>query len=92
MYLGSCDHFVIANLVPVDIYIYIYLRLLLQFFHLSLRVLFLFSLYAPASYRMYAIYYFCFILRYLNEFCLKYFRNIGYQSLLAINSLLAKFF
>ena len=40
----------------VDIYIYI-LRLLLQF-HLSLHVLFLFSLYAHASYILYAIFYF----------------------------------
>ena len=28
----------------------------------------------------------------LDEFCLKYFKNTGSQSLLAINSLLAKFF
>ena len=39
-----------------------------------------------------AIYYFCFTQRYLNEFCLKCFRNIGCQSLLVVNSLLAKFF
>ena len=41
---------------------------------------------------LYAIYYFYFTQRCLNEFCLKYFRNTGCQSLLAINSLLAKFF
>ena len=41
---------------------------------------------------MYAIYYFCFTQRCLDEFCLKCFRNTGCQSLLAINSLLAKFF
>ena len=41
---------------------------------------------------MYAILYFCFTLRCLDEFCLKCFRNTGCQSLLAINSLLAKFF
>ena len=90
MYLRSCDHIVIANLVLVDIYIH--LRLLLQFFHLSLHVLFLFSFYAHASYIMYANYYFCFILRCRDEFCLKCFRNTGCQSLLAINSLLVKFF
>ena len=68
------------------------MRLLLYFFHLSLHVLFLFSLYAHASYLLYAIFYFCFTLRCRDEFCLKYFRNTGCQSLLAINSFLAKFF
>ena len=62
------------------------------FFHLPLHVLFLFSFYAHASYYLYAIYYFCFTQRCLDEFCLKCFRNIGCQSLLDINSLLAKFF
>ena len=89
LYFRSCDRIVIANLVLL---IYIHLRLLLQFFHLSLHVLFLFSLYAHASYILYAILYFCFTLRCLDEFCLNCFRNIGCQSLLAINSLLAKFF
>ena len=60
--------------------------------HLSLHVLFLFSLYAHDSYILYAIYYFCFTLRCCEEFCLKCFRNTGCQSILAINSLLAKFF
>ena len=72
-----------------DIYM---MRLLLQFFHLSLHVLFLFSLYALDSYILYAIFYFYFTLRCLAEFCLKCFKNIGCQSLLVINSLLAKFF
>ena len=63
-----------------------------MFFHLSLHMLFIFSLYAHASYTLYAIYYFCFTLRCLDEFCLKCFRNTGCQSLLAINSFLAKFF
>ena len=76
-----------------DIYIYIYMmRLLLQFFHLSLHVLFLFSLYAHDSYKVYATYYLCFTLRCHNEFCFKCFGNTGCQSLLAINSLLANFF
>ena len=92
MYLRSCYHVMIANLVLIDIYIYIYLRLLLQFFHLSLHVLFLFSLYAHTSYISYTILYFCFTLRCLNEFCLKCFKNTSCQSLLTINSLLAKFF
>ena len=60
--------------------------------HLSLHVLFLFFLYTHISYFLYAIFYFCFTQRCLDEFCLKYFRNTGCQSLLAINSLLAKFF
>ena len=41
---------------------------------------------------LYAIYYFCFTQRCLDEFCLKCFRNISCQNLLAINSFLAKFF
>ena len=73
-------------------YVDIYIEVVITFFHLSLHVLFLFSLYAHVSYLMYAILYFCFILRCLDEFCLKCFRNTGYQSLLAINSFLAKFF
>ena len=60
--------------------------------HLPLHVLFFFYLYAHASYILYAIYYFYLTVRWLDEFCLKCFRNTGCQSLLAINSLLAKFF
>ena len=59
------------------------------FFHLPFHVLFLFFIYTHASY---AIYYFYFTQRCLDKFCLKCFINIGCQSLLAINSLLAKFF
>ena len=71
-----------------DIYIYDDICLL----HLPLHVLFLFFLYAHASYYLYVIYYFCFTQRCLDEFCLKCFKNTGCQSLLAINSLLAKIF
>ena len=60
------------------------------FFHLPLHVLFLFSLYAHASYFLYAIYYFYFIQRCLDEFCLKCYRNTSCQSLLVINSLFGK--
>ena len=60
--------------------------------HLPLHVLFLFFLYTHTSYYLYTIYYFCFTQRCLDEFCLKCFRNTGCQSLLAINSHLAKFF
>ena len=87
-----CSYIVIANLVLMLIYIYIYiLRLLLQF-HLSLHMLFLFSLYVHASYILYAIFYFYFILKCRDEFYLKCFRNISCQSLLVTNSFLAKFF
>ena len=41
---------------------------------------------------LYAIYYFYFTQRCLDEFCLKCFRNTSCQSLLVINSLFAKFF
>ena len=41
---------------------------------------------------LYAIYYFCFTQRCLDEFYLKCFSNTGCQSLLVIKSLLAKFF
>ena len=78
----------IANLVLIlYIYIYIYIErerereVVIIFFHLSLHVLFLFSLYAHTSYLLYAIFYFCFTLRCLDEFCLKCFRNTGCQSL-----------
>ena len=70
---------VIANLVLMLIYIYI--EVVITFFHLSLHVLFLFSLYAHVSYLLYAISYFYFILRCCDVFCLKCFRNTGYQSL-----------
>ena len=66
--------------------------MLIYVIHLSLHVLFLFSLYAHASYILYAIFYFCFTLGCRDEFCLKCFKNTGCQSLLAMNSLLAKFF
>ena len=62
------------------------------FFHLPFRVLFLFSLYTHVSYYLYAIYYFYFTQICHDEFCSKCFRNISCQSLLTINSFLAKFF
>ena len=86
LYTGLVTMFTYIVLI-FDIYIMMYV-----FFHLSLHVLFLFSLYAHASYYLYAIYYFYFTQRCLDKFCLKCFRNIGCQSLLAINSLLTKFF
>ena len=60
--------------------------------HLTLHVLFLFFFYTHVSYLMYAILYFCFTLRCLDEFCSKCFKFTGCKSLLVINSFLAKFF
>ena len=51
-----------------------------------------FSIFIHMFLSMYAIYYFYFILKCLDEFCLKCFRNTDCQSLLAMNSFLAKFF
>ena len=82
LYTGLMTMFIYIVLIFDDI-------CLLQ---LLLHILFLFYLYAHASYILYAIYYFCLTLRYLDEFCLKCFRNTGCQSLLAMNSLLTKFF
>ena len=73
-----CSYIVITNLVLI---IDIYIEVVITFFHLSLYVLFLFSLYAHASYLLYVIFCFCFTLRCHDELCLKYFRNIGCQSL-----------
>ena len=75
-----------------DIHCTYILYIVMYVFHLPLHVLFLFSLYAYGSYYLYVIYYFYFTQRCLHEFCLKFFRNTSCQSLLAINSLLAKFF
>ena len=87
LYTGLVTMF--TNIVLIfDIYIYDYVCLL----HLPLHVLFLFYLHTHISYILYAILYFCFTLRCLDEFCLKCFKTAGCQSLLVINSLLAKFF
>ena len=82
----SCDHVYIH--CDYLWYIYIYDVCLL---HLPLHVLFLFYLYTHIS-LLYTIFYFCFTLRCLDEFCLKCFRNTSCQSLLTINYLLTKFF
>ena len=89
MYLRSCDHIVIANLVLVYIYTFEVVITILS--PISPCVVSFISLYTCFLY-LYAIYYFCFTQRCLNEFCLKCFRNTSCQSLFAINSLLANFF
>ena len=86
LYFRSCDLF----FTYIVLIFFIYIDVCFSFTY-PLHVLFLFSLYAHASYYVYGIYYFCFIQRCLDDFCLKCFRNTGCQSLLAINSLLAKF-
>ena len=85
LYTGLATIFTYIVLI-IDIYMMIYV-----FLHLPLHVLFLFSLYTHVS-LLYAILYFCFTLRCLDEFCLKCFRSTSCQSLLAVNSLLANFF
>ena len=87
LYMRSCN-----QLQTYIVLIFSSILLIYVFFHLPFHVLFLFSLYTHASYYLYAIYYFCFTQRCLDEFCLKCFKNTGCQSLFAINSLLAKFF
>ena len=91
---GSAYLFVLVHQSYDHVYIHFTFSLYVDvcFFQLSLHVFFLFYLYTHVSYYLYAIYYFYFTQRCLDEFCLKCFRNTGYQSLLAINSLLAKFF
>ena len=92
MYLWSYDHFVIANLVfIVDIYIYDEVVITILSPISSCVVSFLslctcFFLFCMQSF------YFCFKLKCLDKFCLKIFKNTDCQSLLAMNSLLAKFF
>ena len=86
LYIGLVTMFTYIVLI-FDIYIYICMFSSPTF----ICVIFFFYLYTHIS-SLYAIYYFCFTLRCLDEFCLKCFRNTGCQSLLAIKSLLAKFF
>ena len=85
LYIRSCDHF----------YTYIVLILFIcgcMFLSPTLTCVVSFLLLCTCFLCLYAIYYFCFTQRYLDEFCLKCFRNTGCQSLHAINSLLAKLF
>ena len=89
MYLRSCDHIVIANLVLV--YIYTFEVVITTLSPISPCVVSFLSLYTCFLF-FFAIYYFYFIQRYLDKFCIKCFRNTGCQSLLAINSHFAKFF
>ena len=84
--MRSCDH-LLTYIVLISFFI---LRYVFLSPTLSCVVSFL-PLYTCFLY-LYIIYYFCFTQRCLDEFCLKCFINTGCQSLLAINSLLAKFF
>ena len=69
VYIGLVTMFTYIVLI-FDIYIYDDVC----FFHLPLLVLFLFSLYTHVS-LLYAIFYFCFTLRCLDEFCFKVFQK-----------------
>ena len=80
----SCDH--------VDIHCTYFLYMLMYVSFTYLYMCCFFSLFIHIFLYLYAIYYFCFTQKCLVEFCLKCLRNTGCQSLLAINSLLAKIF
>ena len=74
MCLRPCDHIVIENLVLV--YIYTFEVVITVLSPISPCVVSFLSLYICFLY-LYAIYYFCFTQRCLDEFCLKCFRNTG---------------
>ena len=77
LYTGLVTIFTyIVFIFEIYIYIYIYKYMMYVFF---------------TYFYMCCFFYFCFTLRCYDEFCLKCFKNIGCQNLLAINSLLAKF-
>ena len=76
----------------IDIHYTYLLYMLMYVFFTYLYMCCFFSLFIHMFIYLYAIFYFCLSLRCLDEFCLKYFKNIGCQNLLAINSLLANFF
>ena len=80
----SCDH------VYIIVLIFLYMLMYVSFTYPYMCSFF--SLFIHIFLYVYAIYYFYFTQKCLDEFCLKCFRNTGCQSLLAINSLLAKFF
>ena len=85
LYIRSCDHFYtyIVLILFIRGCMFLSPTLTYVFSSLSLHTCFLY---------LYAIYSFSFTQRCFDEFCLKCFRNTCCQSLLAINSLLAKFF
>ena len=85
LYIRSCDHFYTYIVLIFFIYVDV------CFFHLPLTCVVSFLSLYTCFLHLYAIYYFYFTQRCIDEFCLKCFRNTDCQSLLAINSLLAKF-
>ena len=85
LYIWSCNHF----------YTYIVLILFIcgcMFLSPTLTCVVSFLSLYTCFLCLYAIYYFCFTRRCLDDFCLKCFRSTSCQSLLTINSLLAIFF
>ena len=86
LYTGLVTMFTYIVLI-FDIYI-----MMMYVFFTYLYMCCFFSIFIHIFLSMYAIYYFYFTLKCLDEFCLKCFRNTGCQSLLAMNSFLAKFF
>ena len=85
LYTGHVTMFTYIVLI-FDIYMMMYV------FFTYLYMCCLFYLFIHMFLYLYAIFYFYLTLRCLDEFYLKYFRNTSCQSLLAINSFLAKFF
>ena len=84
LYFRSCDHF--YTHYTYSLYMWMYVSFTYPY------MCCFFSFFMHMFLYLYAIYYFCFTQRCLDEFCLKCFRNISCQSLLVINSLHAKFF
>ena len=78
LYIGLMTIFIYIVLI-VDIYIYIYIWWCMSSSPTSICVVSFLSLYT--CFFMYTIFYFCFTLKCLDEFCLKCFRNTGCQSL-----------
>ena len=93
---GVLTQFFLYNgLVTMFTYIVIIFDIYIMMMYVFFTYLYMccfFSIFIHVFLSMYAIYYFYFTLKCLDEFCLKCFRNIGCQSLLAMNSFLAKFF
>ena len=67
--------------IYIYIYIYIYIMMMMYLFFTYLYICCFFSLFIH-MFLLYAIFYFCFTLRFHDEFCLKCVRNTGCQSLL----------
>ena len=86
LYLRSCDHY------WHTLYLFFSICECMFFFYLPLTCVVSFLSLCTCFLLLVCNLLFLFHTRCLDEFCLKYFRNTSCQSLLVINSLLAKFF